>query len=102
MMAITHHALVRLAAHLIGKGGDFRDYLLLGDDIVIADEEVAVKYISIINGLGVSISMQKRVVGNDTHFGVEFASQYIVNEDNLTPLPTGLLFEGTVERLFSL
>lgn len=102
MMAITHHALVRLAADMRGKGGAFEDYLLLGDDLVIADKEVAECYIKIITDLGVGISMIKSVIGNDTHLGVEFASQYLLGAENLSPLPIGLIHEGTTEALFSL
>jgi hypothetical protein len=99
MMSFTHHALVRLAANQVGEK-KFVDYLLLGDDIVIADEKVALRYIELMNSIGVSISMTKSVISNDTHCGVEFASQYIVNSINLRPLPIGLLYQQTVERLF--
>lgn len=101
-MAITHHALVRLAAHISGKTEVFEDYLVLGDDIVIADKDVAKSYLSLIESIGVSISMGKSVVRNDTHFSLEFASQYLCNEDNLSPLPVGLLYERSTERMFAI
>lgn len=100
-MALLNHFLVRFAAHKVGVD-KFQDYLVLGDDVVIASKEVAESYISIINGLGVDISPTKRVTPEKGYSGVEFASQYICNDVNFSPLPVGNLFVRTTERLFSL
>lgn len=100
-MALTNHILVRLAGVLVGLD-KFDDYLVLGDDIVIANRKVANKYIELIEGLGVGISGPKRVVPVEGHpQGAEFASQFICDDMNLTPLPFGNILEGSVERLFS-
>jgi len=40
MLALTHHVVVKAAALKVGKT-NFSDYAILGDDIVIKDEEVA-------------------------------------------------------------
>lgn len=81
---------------------EFEDYLVLGDDVVIANREVAIEYMSIMNSLGVEISTSKRIFPVKGFSGVEFASQYICNDVNLSPLPIGNLFENSIERLFSL
>jgi len=39
-IAVTHHLLILLAAHRVGHHY-FKDYAVLGDDVVIADERVA-------------------------------------------------------------
>lgn len=99
-----NHALVRLAAYKVDPDivdGDF--YLVLGDDVVIAGKDVADNYIDLMNKLGVGISMSKRVTpiqGFPT--GVEFASRFIRGNDDLSPLPLGLIHESSIERLFSL
>lgn len=100
-MALLNHFLVRYSAALVGIN-KFQDYLVLGDDVVIASKEVAEKYTSIMNGIGVSISESKRVFPSKDHSGVEFASQYICNDVDFSPLPIGNLFVRRVERLFSL
>lgn len=104
VMALCHHYLVRMAGVSCGIN-QFTDYLILGDDIVIARKEVAEAYIKIIDGIGVRISIQKSVVtlAGSNFFGVEFASRYIIKEgQDISPLSIGHLFEPTVERLFSL
>lgn len=58
MFALSHHIIVRVAAILAGKT-DYDRYALLGDDLVIADKDVADKYIEIVNSLGVQISEHK-------------------------------------------
>lgn len=65
-MALTHHCIVRMAGVMVGIS-KFRNYLILGDDIVIANKLVAESYISIMEGLGVAISKPKCVIRNDTH-----------------------------------
>lgn len=101
-MAVCHHFLVRMAGVSCGINR-FSDYLILGDDIVIARKEVAEAYIKIIEDIGVGISINKRVISNDDRFGVEFASRYIVEDgQDISPLSIGHLFEPTTERLFAL
>lgn len=57
-MAITHHYIVRLAALRCNKL-HFRDYAILGDDIVISHGEVAEEYKRILATLDMPISEQK-------------------------------------------
>jgi hypothetical protein len=100
-MAYFHHYIVRFRAYSVGIK-NFKDYLILGDDIVIANEKVKDKYLSIIRDLGVSISIQKSVFPREDHSSCEFASQYLTKEGNISPLPVGTIFEGTNESLFAL
>lgn len=48
--------MVWMAADLAGHQGQFRDYALLGDDIVIANEVVALQYARMVKEFGVDIS----------------------------------------------
>jgi hypothetical protein len=46
--------------------------MILGDDIVIKNDKVAKKYIEVIKGLGVELSLQKTHVSSNTY---EFAKR---------------------------
>ncbi|KAJ4841101.1 hypothetical protein Tsubulata_037186 [Turnera subulata] len=78
LFALSHHYLVWLAAKraLSAEHHPFRGYALLGDDIVIASEEVAREYHSLLEDLGVTISLSKSIVSRDG--ALEFAKRYWV------------------------
>lgn len=89
---------MRLAAVKVGLT-KFNDYLVLGDDIVIARKQVALKYQELIEQLGVGISLHKSIVPSE-EVGLEFASKLISKLGNLSPLPVILLLkEGIVSKL---
>jgi hypothetical protein len=83
-LALTHHLIVLWCAHLCGHSLDFNQYIILGDDIVIKDTNVALKYISVMKRLGVDISETKTHVGKTTY---EFAKRWIKGGVELTGLP---------------
>jgi hypothetical protein len=89
--AITHHAIVRLAALRAGYTARWSSYALLGDDIVIANDAVAEQYRLILADLGVSISESKTHVSKDTY---EFAKRWIQRGTEVTGAPMGSLFEA--------
>jgi hypothetical protein len=80
---ITHHLVVAWAAHLCGLN-KFDKYIILGDDIVINNDKVARKYISIMTRLGVDISKSKTHVSKNTY---EFAKRWIQHKVEITGLP---------------
>ncbi|KAK8926196.1 hypothetical protein KSP39_PZI018158 [Platanthera zijinensis] len=57
--ALSHHLWVWFAAEKVYPGRKFMDYALLGDDVVIADENVGPVYASLVKDIGVSISSLK-------------------------------------------
>lgn len=93
-MAITNHVIVRYSAVLVGKT-NFKDYLVLGDDVVIARSEVAVIYQKVIVRIGVGISLHKSILPSEK-IGLEFASKLINSDGNLSPLPVVLLTKGGI------
>jgi pantothenate kinase len=93
-MALTNHAVVKLAASKIGLPY-FEDYLVLGDDIVIARKEVAECYRHLIVSIGVGISLHKRIHPSSLQ-GVEFASKLTTSYGNIRPLPIALLLDQSV------
>ncbi|QUP79244.1 RNA-dependent RNA polymerase [Botryosphaeria dothidea mitovirus 2] len=80
---ITHHLVVHWCAHLCGYN-KFKDYILLGDDIVIKNDEVAKKYKQWMSYLGVDLSDSKTHVSVDTY---EFAKRWICKGKEITGIP---------------
>jgi hypothetical protein len=80
---LTHHLVVAWAAYLCNHK-DFKDYILLGDDIVIRNDKIAQKYITVMTRLGVDISMSKTHVSKNTY---EFAKRWIHHGVEISGLP---------------
>lgn len=75
--SLTHHMVVWLAAWRVYPTRIFKDYALLGDDIVIADKAVAEVYMKIMTEMGGVISLEKSLI---SHNGCcEFAKKFIIN-----------------------
>lgn len=100
-MAFTHHVLIRLAAVRCGYT-TFKDYIVLGDDVAIADAKVAAAYHDIIKSIGIDISLSKSVVPTEGYNSWEFASKLMINGVVHNPLPLGLLLEGDLQRILRL
>jgi len=89
LMALTHHFIVQWASRLCGNTSKFTNYRLLGDDIVIADDQVASAYRELLNRLDMPISEQKTHVG-DVY---EFAKRWIYKGVEVTGFSVGGLLE---------
>lgn len=89
---ITHHLVVQWAAYISTGKDNFKNYIILGDDIVIRNDKVARRYIKIMNKLGVDISMQKTHVSINTY---EFAKRWIHQGKEVS----GLSLRGIVNNL---
>lgn len=88
-MALTHHLIIRYSARLVGKP-NFTDYWVLGDDVVIMDDDVATSYKRIISSLGVEISLEKSLVSRDTF---EFAKRLFHQGNEVSHLPSSAMTE---------
>lgn len=106
-MALTNHVLVRLAAVRIGKNM-FTDYLILGDDIVIFNEKVALEYISIMDRIGVSTNPDDSI-RPERNKSLEISKRLFRNGQEISPLPLrlwkinrGLFFKHAMERGFTI
>lgn len=103
-MALFHHCVVIQAALDVGLK-EFKDYMILGDDIVIASNLVAGRYRELMALLGMEISPNKSVipvVGTKT--GAEFCSRLVRDGVELTGIPVNAIVEiiGGGEGLVSL
>lgn len=89
---LCHHLVVLAAAKRAGKNPElFSNYMLLGDDIVIADCSVAKHYRAIMTSLGVDISEVKTHTSKDTY---EFAKRWIHKGLEITGAPIRGLLEN--------
>jgi hypothetical protein len=72
--SLTHHFLVQYAAYrATGMHGFFKDYALLGDDIVIANHGVALAYQALLLEIGVEYGLAKSLISSTG--GFEFAKR---------------------------
>lgn len=88
-MALVHHALVLYAAVSSGATAlesllSFRDYLVLGDDIVIANEIVARRYIEICKEFKIPVGLAKSHISEIGLFN--FANQTFSSTRNVSPV----------------
>jgi len=70
-MALTHHIIVQVAALRSGIS-NFRDYVILGDDLVIKNDSVANAYKALIAELDMPYSVDKTHTSKDMY---EFAKR---------------------------
>lgn len=77
MLAVTHHFIVQYCAHLVYPNLNklFQDYMVLGDDLLVLDKKVALKYLEVMKLLGVGVNMHKSLVSN-LGYG-EFAKRFL-------------------------
>jgi hypothetical protein len=97
MLALTHHIIVQCAALNVGQT-NFKLYAVLGDDIVIADDQVAAEYLRLMKMLGVDINLAKSLQSKDF---CEFAKRWIGPAGlDLSPIGPGLLLRTVRNRFF--
>lgn len=88
LFALTHHILVWWCAEQVKPGEVFTDYALLGDDIVISNEPVALVYESALQYLQVKISKGKSLISKTGC--AEFAKRFLVRDITVDLSPVTL------------
>jgi len=83
MLALTHHVIVHNAALRVNLPY-FSDYLILGDDIVIANQAVAMAYVDLLSEYGIPINMTKSIQSNNSSF--EFAKRFLMSGVDVSPI----------------
>jgi len=86
-LAITHHFLVQVAAWKAGKPRDrlYTNYAVLGDDVVLGDKSVALKYLQIMESLGVGVNTSKSLL-SPRGTALEFAKRTLVKGVDVSPV----------------
>nr|AHF48623.1 RNA-dependent RNA polymerase [Sclerotinia sclerotiorum mitovirus 7]ALD89137.1 RNA-dependent RNA polymerase [Sclerotinia sclerotiorum mitovirus 20] len=95
MLAITHHVIVQEAAARSGFVGFFDDYAVLGDDIVIRNDQVSGHYTGLMNDLGLEINPYKSISSSEF---MEFAKRLIGPDLDYTPFGPGLVLQSIRNR----
>jgi len=92
-LAVSHHLLIRYLAH---RHGCPCEYVVLGDDVVIANGTLAQYYKQALTDLGVTISQAKSVTPDKsviTDSSAEFAKRLLRGGKDITPIPVELIHE---------
>jgi hypothetical protein len=92
LLALAHHAIVQYCHGLLGRQGWFEDYGIVGDDIVILDPELALRYREVMTELGVDISVDKSLISSLGTF--EFCKRLVTPEGDVSGIPIRLLFQA--------
>jgi hypothetical protein len=99
-MALTHHVIVQYASVLAGvttPSEYFERYVLLGDDLVIADRDVADKYLELCKLLDMPINLDKSLISETM---CEFAKRIVIDNEEVSGYSIGGLME--VQKKYSL
>lgn len=88
-MALTHHYIVQLAALRAGWQTYFPNYILLGDDIMIADQMVYGQYTSLLKLFDMPYSVAKT---HESNTGFEFAKRWFLHGEEITGFGVGGLW----------
>lgn len=88
--AMCHHFFVWVACKRANRKWKRCPYMMLGDDIVIADDLVAKHYKELLSEWDIPYSSMKT---HTSKHGYEFAKQIILHGKNVSPFPLAALYE---------
>ncbi|KAF5957206.1 hypothetical protein HYC85_004431 [Camellia sinensis] len=88
LFALSHHLVVWYYAERVRPSLHFTDYAVLGDDVIIANKDVATMYRRVLKELGVTISEQKSLI-SDSGCG-EFAKRFRVRNMSIDLSPVSI------------
>jgi len=89
MLNLVHHLMIQYIAFELGKtkvGDWYLEYVVLGDDLVLFEKDVADRYLILCKDLGVSINLSKSIIAESKPV-VEFAKRTAVNGVDVSALP---------------
>jgi hypothetical protein len=108
LAAFLHHMVVKFAAFNTLGVINYKEYCVLGDDLMIRDKRVADLYLTLMYRLGVECSIGKSfgITPSASGILVEFAKRNLYSFGNnvyeLTPLTPSVLSLGTIPTLLEL
>lgn len=89
--AVAHHYVVFTCCEKLKMNWATAKYCLLGDDILIGDDALAEVYLSVMEGLGVEVSIQKT---HQSSTFAEFAKRLFYKGEEISPFPLSALKES--------
>jgi hypothetical protein len=105
--ALWHHDIIQFAANYkrFNSGKPlkfFKNYRLLGDDVVIYDEEVAQRYQTLMRTIGISINMAKSVIGDKDSNQIEFAKRLALRGQEMSSIKHNILNKNNILNMLDL
>lgn len=88
--AVAHHYVVYDCCRSLGILWESARYVILGDDILFGDRELASAYRARLSSLGVAVSVEKTLVSKDTF---EFAKRWFHKGEEVTPFPVSAVID---------
>lgn len=92
MMALTHHLIIRYAAHICGIRRP--DYAILGDDALIVGDELFESYMKVTTSLNMEVNLTKTF--RSTRL-VEFAKRFFLDREEVSAFPLGALVSSSCD-----
>jgi hypothetical protein len=97
--SLSHHFLVYYACNCAGIPWKSCPYMLLGDDIVIANDAVAGHYKRVLEGLDIPFSAEK---SHSSTYLFEFSKRFVHDGTEVSPFPLAGLYENRNHWLLAL
>jgi len=96
--ALWHHIIIEYCADKIGLTS-FRDYAVLGDDVVIWNSSVAHQYQKQLKFLGIPINSTKSVIGDSKRSQIEFAKRHARDGVEISGISYNLLNKNNLRNV---
>lgn len=105
--SLWHHDIVQFAANWENyhKGKPlrfFKQYRLLGDDIVIFNKEVARRYQWLLKKIGLEINLSKSVIGDSVNSQIEFAKRLSLRGKEMSSIKHNILSKNDIHSILDL
>lgn len=105
--ALWHHDIIQLAANWENFHNGkplrfFKQYRLLGDDVVIFNTEVARRYQWLLNQIGLKINMTKSVIGDKENSQIEFTKRLALRGKEMSSLKHNILSKNDILSMLDL
>jgi hypothetical protein len=106
--ALWHHDIIQYSANLERISKDkplkfFKDYRLLGDDVVIFDKKVAGIYHHLLTEvLGIPINLSKSVIGDERHSQIEFIKRFALDGKEMSSIKNNILTKSNMINMLDL
>jgi hypothetical protein len=105
--ALWHHDIVQFAANWenFHKGKPlrfFKQYRILGDDIVIFNTEVARRYQWLLKKIGLKTNLQKSIIGDSANSQIEFAKRLSLRGKEMSSIKHNILSKNDIHSILDL
>jgi hypothetical protein len=105
--ALWHHDIVQFASNWenIHKGKPlrfFKQYKLLGDDIVIFNKVVARRYQWLLKKIGLTINYSKSIIGDQENYQIEFAKRLALRGKEMSSIKHNILGKNDILSMLDL